>query len=376
MSKTGDLKCWTRRKKNGGTYTHCEGKSSKTDKKSKTPTPPTKQLSVNPNLTLPKRKRGRPKKELTDLLSRYTKQTSREVEQLPEWLLPEDLPIISDSPITEKEEEWKIEYEDGTTATLKRFVLRFGDILPTGTTGEGWFESSDGDIYDSFPDTDDFQELGERHSDGTLELYDSEEEDEEEDEDEVEEEEPQLDYSKMTKEQMNRLDPSVLFGLLPVELRKKILTPSETGTKVGSNRDRLIEAGYKDGGFITIYSTTQEGDYEQEWRWYITLNRKRVKLEWNWRSQSEEEKDSYQEWFYHSIWGSRNADYYPQSQTISVPYANLQIIDLPKEKSGIALGNDYNKYVDKGKLMGKAYTLYGNYYGDYEVKTAKGISRF
>lgn len=37
----------------------------------------------------------------------------------------------------------------------------------------------------------------------------------------------------VTKAQANKMDPAKLFGRLPVELRKKVLNPKETGVKVG-----------------------------------------------------------------------------------------------------------------------------------------------
>ena len=40
----------------------------------------------------------------------------------------------------------------------------------------------------------------------------------------------------VTKAQANKMDPAELFGKLPVELRKKVLNPKETGVKVASSK--------------------------------------------------------------------------------------------------------------------------------------------
>ena len=40
-------------------------------------------------------------------------------------------------------------------------------------------------------------------------------------------------FTGLTKTEANKLSPEALFGMLPTELRKNILSPNETGTKVG-----------------------------------------------------------------------------------------------------------------------------------------------
>ena len=49
----------------------------------------------------------------------------------------------------------------------------------------------------------------------------------------IKKKEPKVSEAQKKKDAMNKLSPLELFGMLPQELKKKILTPKETGIKVG-----------------------------------------------------------------------------------------------------------------------------------------------
>ena len=49
----------------------------------------------------------------------------------------------------------------------------------------------------------------------------------------IKKKEPKVSEAQKKKDAMNKLSPLELFGMLPQELKKKIITPKETGIKVG-----------------------------------------------------------------------------------------------------------------------------------------------
>ena len=374
------VKCWTRQKKNGGTYTNCVG-------------------GEETKLKLPKKK-GRRTNAMLELNRNYTKETSQEVdsiphwfipytkltttdtEELPSWLLPEDLPIVNDETaqvLEEEEEVWKSTYENEDGEEFPVIIKRFKG---SAGIGKDWFiDEIGGDVYDVNPTKDpDYSVIGNVGSDGEFEEYGDTEDEEDDTEDEEDDtEDASKDFDTLSKEERNLLDPAELFGQLPVELRVNILT---SGTKVGSPRTMLIDGGFENknrenGGFIKVYSPLQNLGQEIEWKWLITLNKKRVKLQWRWTYQTEETKKEYRKYYMPEIWGETapwgntnpRYNYYPEDQTITVPYSALKI---QKDQEGVLfLVNDFNKYVDKGRLMG----ISGDNFST-EFKTGKGrISR-
>ncbi len=76
-------------------------------------------------------------------------------------------------------------------------------------------------------------------------------------------------FTGLTKTEANKLSPEKLFGMLPVELRKNILSPSETGQKVGV-APPLSEAQTQTllNLFNMIYSTDGFRSYIYGWSLY------------------------------------------------------------------------------------------------------------
>tara|TARA_R110000822_G_scaffold104407_7_gene231362 strand:+ start:953 stop:1477 length:525 start_codon:yes stop_codon:yes gene_type:complete len=117
------------------------------------------------NLVLPKKKRGRPKKELSNLLSRYTKQTTTDIEKLPEWLLPESTDSIDSidrygGTTTEEkqEEEWNTYVDEGDGVERELTIKRF---YSDKSKRQGLYSDSDGNVYDANPAlTEDYNEVG------------------------------------------------------------------------------------------------------------------------------------------------------------------------------------------------------------------------
>jgi len=91
--------------------------------------------------------------------------------------------------------------------------------------------------------------------------------------------EPKNEYG-LTKAQANKLNPLELFGMLPQELRKKILTPKTTGVKVAKD---TIDAKDLEGGDLDpkseIYSYISdnigEGNSYNDYERYLTYNERK-----------------------------------------------------------------------------------------------------
>jgi len=103
--------------------------------------------------------------------------------------------------------------------------------------------------------------------------------------------EPKNEYG-LTKAQANKLNPLELFGMLPQELRKKILTPKTTGVKVAKD---TINAEDLQGGDLDpnneIYSyiadNIGEGNSYNDYERYLTYNERKFMVAMRSKSRSE-----------------------------------------------------------------------------------------
>lgn len=76
-------------------------------------------------------------------------------------------------------------------------------------------------------------------------------------------------YTDLTKTEANKLPPLELFGMLPVDLRKTILTPKDTGTQVGVAPPLSEEQAKTLMNILdTIYDTEGFMSYIHSWSFY------------------------------------------------------------------------------------------------------------
>jgi len=110
----------------------------------------------------------------------------------------------------------------------------------------------------------------------------------------IKKKEPKVSEAQKKKDAMNKLSPLELFGQLPQELRKKIVTPKETGIKVGVTPvssftyDDIVEPGHLDADNNLVYEAEENykdsGGGDIDWIKGITSNQADWYSRHHWRN--------------------------------------------------------------------------------------------